>query len=458
MEIALAPNVAIDLRGHYAHSRNDFDDIAGDNPAWDHNREFLGTVGLMVGLLGGRWRNRVDYAHTNSAREHFDPRHPRQQTFDASSRNQRFEYQDSLNLSQQLQLLFGAEHEKSRFKSVSPPASLLTPVPEAAQGETYLTSIYGQVKVKLHPVAGLALEGGVRHDHHDRFGGQTLFAAGAVRALPTGTVLRASHGEGFKAPTLYQPYTEYGNQDLAPERAHGWEVGISQSLFDDRLMLGGSWFQRHTSNQIIFSSCAATPGIPACFQPGTAIPRIGFYANVARARARSLEFSTLLQLDALRIDGNFSWTMAEDHSAGSIARHLQRGDLQAARRAVALIVGRDTAHLDEAGIARAAIESLAESFCDAVIAPLFWLLLGGLPAIWAYNTADSLIGYRNSRWRHFGWASARIDDVANFVPARIAAVLIYLAGGGWTEAAMTGALGLSLGGPMAYGGVPDHKP
>ncbi|MBU3078685.1 adenosylcobinamide-phosphate synthase CbiB [Sphingomonas quercus] len=162
-----------------------------------------------------------------------------------------------------------------------------------------------------------------------------------------------------------------------------------------------------------------------------------------------------------------------------VSRALAAGDLSAARAAVGRIVGRDTAALDEAGVARAAIESLAESFCDGIAAPLFWLLLLGLPGLWAYkaiNTADSLIGHYEPRWRAFGWAAARTDDVANFVPARIAGATICLAGrggwrimardagnhtspnAGWPEAAMAGALGLSLGGPAAYDGAVLDKP
>jgi len=146
---------------------------------------------------------------------------------------------------------------------------------------------------------------------------------------------------------------------------------------------------------------------------------------------------------------------------------------------VARIVERDTAALDEAGVARAAIESLAESICDGVVAPLFWLLLLGLPGVWTYkaiNTADSMIGHREERWRAFGWAAARIDDVANLIPARLSGILLCCAGAGgwhilwrdsrahaspnagWPEAAMAGALGLRLAGPIAYDGVMQSKP
>jgi len=161
-----------------------------------------------------------------------------------------------------------------------------------------------------------------------------------------------------------------------------------------------------------------------------------------------------------------------------VADALERQDLPAARAAVGMIVGRDTAALDEAGVARAAIESLAESFCDGVVAPLFWLLMLGLPGIWAYkaiNTADSMIGHREERWRAYGWAAARTDDAMNLIPARLSGFLICLCGGGgwrilwrdasrhaspnagWPEAAMAGALGLRLAGPIAYDGIISDK-
>lgn len=145
------------------------------------------------------------------------------------------------------------------------------------------------------------------------------------------------------------------------------------------------------------------------------------------------------------------------------------------RQAVAMIVGRDVADLDEPAVARAAIESAAENFSDGVVAPVFWFLLGGLPGIMAYklvNTADSMIGYRSKKYLEFGWAAARLDDVANFIPARISAGLIALATGsqralaviktdasqhrspnaGWPEAAMAGALNVALSGPRVYDG------
>ncbi len=156
---------------------------------------------------------------------------------------------------------------------------------------------------------------------------------------------------------------------------------------------------------------------------------------------------------------------------------LAAGDLPAARLAVARVVGRDTAALDEAGVATAAIETLAESFCDGVVAPAFWYGVGGLPGLFAakaINTADSMVGHRDERHARFGWASARADDVVNWVPARLSGLAIALVGGGfrtmlrdarrhaspnggWPEAAMAGALGRTLGGPVRYDGEPAER-
>lgn len=159
---------------------------------------------------------------------------------------------------------------------------------------------------------------------------------------------------------------------------------------------------------------------------------------------------------------------------------FSEGGLDAARHSISMIVGRDPKSLDEAGICRAAIETTAENFSDGVIAPAFWYLVAGLPGILIYkavNTVDSMIGHRTARHVAFGWASARLDDVLNLIPARLSGVLLVAAasllGGkagdawrammrdarrhsspnaGWPEAAMGGALGIALAGPRRYGG------
>ena len=155
--------------------------------------------------------------------------------------------------------------------------------------------------------------------------------------------------------------------------------------------------------------------------------------------------------------------------------------LEEGRRAVSMIVGRDTRNLDESGVSRAAIESAAENLSDGVVAPAFWFLIGGLPAILLYkmiNTADSMIGHRTARHAEFGWAAARLDDALNWVPARVTAILIAAThlkadalrvargdgpqhrpvNAGWPEAAMASELGLALSGPRSYAGVMTTDP
>jgi adenosylcobinamide-phosphate synthase len=163
----------------------------------------------------------------------------------------------------------------------------------------------------------------------------------------------------------------------------------------------------------------------------------------------------------------------------AVAAALDLGGLAAGRAAVRRIVGRDPMTLDTHGVARAAIESLAENFSDGVVAPVFWYLLLGLPGLFAYkmaNTLDSMVGHRTPRYRSFGWAAARLDDVLNLVPAPVSGLLLVAAAvfakngrperalaimlrdgrkhhspnAGWPESAMAGALGLALAGPRHY--------
>ncbi|GFO65956.1 adenosylcobinamide-phosphate synthase CbiB [Geomonas paludis] len=172
--------------------------------------------------------------------------------------------------------------------------------------------------------------------------------------------------------------------------------------------------------------------------------------------------------------------------SAKVVRALQEGDLPAARVALSYIVGRETAELDEPEIIRGAVETVAENTGDGVIAPLFYLLLGGPALAIAYkavNTLDSMVGYKNERYLEYGWASARFDDLANYVPARLTGLLMVLAaplcgldgGGAWRilrrdgrnhsspnsgfpEAAAAGALGVRLGGANRYFGKIVEKP
>ena len=180
------------------------------------------------------------------------------------------------------------------------------------------------------------------------------------------------------------------------------------------------------------------------------------------------------------LTGVLAWPLLAIRSlyehVAAVLQPLRDRDLASARVALARIVGRDTSMLNEAGLSRAALESLGENTSDGVVAPLFWGALLGLPGLVAYkaiNTLDSMIGHRNERYEAFGWASARIDDIANFVPARITGVFFAMISArpltamtcmmrdarkhrspnaGWPEAALAGGLGVRLSGPRDYEG------
>ncbi|WP_433246848.1 cobalamin biosynthesis protein [Actinomadura nitritigenes] len=179
-----------------------------------------------------------------------------------------------------------------------------------------------------------------------------------------------------------------------------------------------------------------------------------------------------------------TWAVLGGTSLGreglAMERVLNEGDLEAARGRLPHLCARDPKGLDEAALARATVESVAENTSDAAIAPLVWGAVGGIPGLLAYravNTLDAMVGYRNSRYERFGWAAARLDDAANWVPARVTGMLVVLCSGrdawralrrdggnhpspnaGRCEAAFAGALGVRLGGTNSYGGAVERRP
>ncbi len=208
----------------------------------------------------------------------------------------------------------------------------------------------------------------------------------------------------------------------------------------------------------------------------------GLAVWAARSLAARLGGAGLLFADALLI----SWGLAARSLAVESLRASEEPDLVRARAELAMIVGRDTEALPRPEICRACVETVAENCNDAVVAPLFWFAVGGPIALWAYkalNTLDSMVGYRDPRYLRLGWASARLDDLAGLIPARLTWLLLALAAlftgesapaalrigwrdgrkhpspnAAWGEAAMAGALGVQLGGAATYRGVVSQKP
>ncbi|MCK1348898.1 adenosylcobinamide-phosphate synthase CbiB [Bradyrhizobium sp. 169] len=228
------------------------------------------------------------------------------------------------------------------------------------------------------------------------------------------------------------------------------------------------------------------PSDPPAFRRAAGLAGALVVIALAVALGWVLQSLPPLGLIQLVLVGVLAWPLIalrslHDHVV-AVANPTRAGDIAAAREAVSRIVGRDPAALDEAGIARAAIESLAENASDGIVAPVFWGALFGLPGILGYkaiNTLDSMIGHRSERHEAFGWAAARIDDVANFIPARLTGLLFVLLAprrsealscmtrdarrhrspnAGWPEAAMAGALSVRLSGPRIYHGSITNEP
>jgi vitamin B12 transporter len=206
-------------------------------------------------------------------------------------------------------LIRGVEHEDSSLRTASP--SPFDPDPVPSRAGVGITSGYAQAV--LRPVKGITLTGGVRHDSHDTFGGRTTFGANAVLTPNDGrTLLRATYAEGFKAPTLFQLFSDYGNGALQPESAHGFDVGVEQHLLGDLARFSVTYFDRTTRNQIAFVSCF-NDTTPLCANHPN-----GTYDNIARARATGVEVETVVTpLTGLDFTANYSHIDARNRSPGT---------------------------------------------------------------------------------------------------------------------------------------------
>ncbi len=312
--IAVANGVSVDLRGFYVKSRTDFDSFVfvppdgfalGDTPDYTDSTQWIGYSGLNIALFDGRLHNRFSYAHTDTDRSNLNPDSTPRETFRGIGRNDRLEYQGTLNLTSALFGTFGVEREVSRF-TTSDPFSATT------RGRARLFSVYGQVA--LTPIKGLTGTAGVRHDDHNIFGGATTFSGSAVYSPNDGaTTLRASYSEGFKAPTVYQLQSEYGNRLLRPERSAGFDAGLTQRAAGGAIEASATYFHRRSSDLITFVSCAEPLSRICVGRP------FGTYDNVARAVSQGLEFALTIKPDeALTLTGSYTYLNAEDRSAGGL--------------------------------------------------------------------------------------------------------------------------------------------
>ncbi len=309
--IDLASNVSVDLRGFYSNGRTDIDGfpaprfVFGDTREYGESEQWTGYAGLNAALFDGRFRNRIGYAHTDSDRRNIDPDGTPTETFRGIGRNDRLEYQGTVDVTSAVFATFGAEREVSRFST----SSFGGPV---TRGRARIFSGYGQLAVT--PIAGLTATAGVRHDDHNVFGGATTFSGSGVYSPNGGaTAFRASYSEGFKAPTLYQLQSEYGNLALNPERSKGWDAGVTQKALGGAVEASATYFKRNSADLITFVSCAP-PLTGIC----TGKPN-GTYDNIARTRAQGVEATLLLRpVEALTFAASYTWIDAENRSTGTI--------------------------------------------------------------------------------------------------------------------------------------------
>jgi vitamin B12 transporter len=368
--IRIAPQLSLDLRGYWADARNDFDGVSGDSAAYGLTREWSGYAGLNVSLFGGALVNRIAVTQVDTDRRNYDPaRSIRALTFDAHGRVRRYEYQGTVDLSQHVQLVFGAEREEQRMTSASPSNSTAPYLLVPNSADT--NSLFGQVRATV--VAGLTLEAGVRHARRSRFGANTVASAGLAYSPDGGaTVLRASYDEGYKAPSLYQLFSLYGEAGLKPEQARGWHVGIEHSL-GRAFHASATWFARDTDNLIDFAFCPTSGALPpSCYLPGTSTTRFGYYANVRRSRAKGIELAAEARLGALFANANYSWVSAQDRSDGSsdLGRQLARAPRHLANAEAG-------AELPSGGRASVAARYSGATFDragSALVLPGYWLV------------------------------------------------------------------------------------
>lgn len=318
-EVKVTDQLSLDLRTVYSRGRNDFDGFPPPNFVLADDREYgtvedvVGYAGANLSLLDGRFTNRFGYAYTQTRRKNFDPdQDVTDVTFTSEGRNQRFEYQGAFAITPAWKTVFGAETERSWMRSASP--SDFDPSPAAIRRSTNINGLYANLTGDL--TRDLTVSGGVRRDDDDDFGVHTVGQASvAWRLNDDNTILRASWGQAFKAPSLYQLGSEFGNPNLAPESSHSWDAGIEQHLFDGRVVLSAAYFDRRTRDQIDFFTCPSLNSSPLCRGTGGFS---GYYANTARTKARGVELNAEANVtDALTITANYTWTDARNDVAGS---------------------------------------------------------------------------------------------------------------------------------------------
>jgi vitamin B12 transporter len=302
------PDLQLDVRGYYTNSSVDYDGypppyyVFGNQLNFETVRQYFGYAGLNFNFLDARWKNKlyVDYMFTDRA-DYLPSDTSTVQSDHYSATNSRVNYQGNVDIAPGYSAVFGLQQEKSVMDS--------TPY-APTEANTSDNSAYLQLQGEA--VKGLTLTAGERIDHYDVFGEHFTGQVAAAWVLPSATILRSSWGQGFKAPSLYQLYSPYGNQSLHSERSHDWDAGIEQRFWDNRIMLSVTHFDIRFTNLIEYEDC---PGSPLCAEPGYAM---GYYANLGKAKSSGEELQASVRMwDSFSLLANYTRVRTIDETPDS---------------------------------------------------------------------------------------------------------------------------------------------
>ncbi len=302
------PDVQLDERAYWTQSRVFYDGtpapdyVLANYPQYEDVRQLVDYTGINFNFFDDQFKNRVAYQYTTTQRSDYNSAvDPITQTDSFRGDNRRVEYQGTWAIADGYQSVFGIQQEKS-WSDSTPSAP--------AHAETGQVGEYLQLQGEVIP--GLTLTAGERHDHYDTFGQHYTGQFAAAWSLPSSTVLRAGWSQGYKAPSLYQLYSPYGNTTLQPEISTGGDVSVEQRVWDDRVTLSAAYFLTHFKNLIEFDDC---PGSPLCATIGQ---DGGYYANLNRATASGVELQATAALtSALAVSANYSHVKTLDETPGS---------------------------------------------------------------------------------------------------------------------------------------------
>jgi vitamin B12 transporter len=302
------PDLQLDVRGYYTNSSVDYDGfpppdfVFGNQLNYQTTRQYFGYTGLNFNFFDGDWKNKVyvDYMFTDRA-DYLPTDTTTIQNDHYSSTDMRVNYQGNVAIAPGYSAVFGLQQEKYLMDS--------TPF-APAEANTGDNSAYAQLQGEV--VKGLTLTAGERFDHYDAFGEHFTGQVAAAWALPSGTILRSSWGQGFKAPSLYQLYSPYGTPNLQAERSHDWDAGVEQRFWDNRITLSAAYFDINFNNLIEFDDC---PGSPLCAEAGH---EFGYYVNLGKAKSSGEELQASLKVtDNFSVLANYTHLKTIDQTPGS---------------------------------------------------------------------------------------------------------------------------------------------